>query len=176
MCVCIHQTTHKLRCHADSVYPGIKSGINQFKLRALLLSFRDLIGIETAAVNLSSASFLAAENNNDASKRKEIGLRLSHPTIASLGERVLFMLQDTSEAVSRLSVNYGNDIRDDIPCFGTRCSWSRHFDVPGVYSVDLSLYGRPARRRGRPLRSALVVEEPIKGLHIRGPSEAAIGW
>ncbi|GFN82421.1 hypothetical protein PoB_000892700, partial [Plakobranchus ocellatus] len=56
----------------------------------------------------------------------------------------------------------------------SNCTWKRHFDVPGVLAVVVSLYGRGLDTREGILRSALVVEEPIKRLRILGPSDVAI--
>ncbi|KAH9524662.1 hypothetical protein Btru_027467 [Bulinus truncatus] len=99
---------------------------------------------------------------------------LWHSTFVRSNEYTSFLLENKSQASTSVLVNYGYGSPSSMFCFNDSCSWDRKFQVPGVFALDVSLYGRRPNRNDQTLRSVLVVEEPIKGLRLLGPSNVGI--
>ncbi|XP_055862470.1 polycystic kidney disease protein 1-like 1 isoform X4 [Biomphalaria glabrata] len=129
-------------------------------------------------------TFLDNESNADRLERRRLGRRKSrrkrrkptlwHSTFVRSNEYASFHLENKSEDLTSLHVNYGNGFSANVTCLNDSCSWDHKLQVPGVFALDVSLYGRRADRNDQSLRSVLVVEEPIKGLQLLGPTDAGI--
>ncbi|CAL1530755.1 unnamed protein product [Lymnaea stagnalis] len=108
------------------------------------------------------------ENSEGRSRPKKH--TLWHSTLIPTNETTSFLIANKSKG--SYSVDYGDGLHlNKKQCKNGSCSWSRKFQVPGVFALVVTIYGRGTNQA---LRSVLVVQEPIKGLRLLGPTDVAI--
>lgn len=103
--------------------------------------------------------------------------RLVHPAVVALvyDQPVHFTLLNIPDGARVVEVRYSDGAPERFAAATTR--WSHVFTSPGVHTAEVAIFGGGgggARRVGPPLHTTLVLQQPITGLHLAGPSHVGI--